>query len=427
MATDAINLVQVSDLHLDPDDAESIAKFQTVRQVVCALEPDVVVVSGDVSHDAFRNQGMLPRVRKHLLELGPIVHAVPGNHDVGDKLSLVDENPVRERFVDQWCEVFGQDRFTMSPGGPWQIVGLDSQIIGSGFAREAEQLAWLDDALAEADAHNRLLAVFLHMPVFLRRPDEPVPDRGSYWVPDPEARDALLRRLDPARVRLVASGHVHWHLMSRDETGAWRIWCPPACGLLVDDAKFPLGGDVAGIMQYRLSEAGIEPRLVPLDVPTRTVLFGRPKVELPGRGEVTLSDLVLDFTGTLSRDGALLPGVAQRLGALAQDIRIRVLSADTFGTAESALGGLPLQFHRIRTGWDKARYIERLGPDQVVAIGNGRNDVAMVKAAAVGIAVQGPEGVAAELLGAADIVTANILDALDLVANPLRLKATLRD
>jgi soluble P-type ATPase len=41
--------------------------------------------------------------------------------------------------------------------------------------------------------------------------------------------------------------------------------------------------------------------------------------------------------------------------------------------------------------------------------------------------VIGPEGAAADLIAAADVVTRDIRDALDLVADPLRLKATLRD
>ena len=50
----------------------------------------------------------------------------------------------------------------------------------------------------------------------------------------------------------------------------------------------------------------------------------------------------------------------------------------------------------------------------------------MLQAAALGIAVIGPECAAAEALAAADIVAPNILAALDLLLNPLRLVATLR-
>jgi len=151
------------------------------------------------------------------------------------------------------------------------------------------------------------------------------------------------------------------------------------------------------------------------------------RVELPGKAPLVLSELVLDFTGTLSRNGALLPGVAERLGEIAKRMRITVLTADTFGRAAQELARLPVQLRLIETGIEKARFVQKLGPERVVAIGNGRNDVEMLRASAVGIAVIGPEGAAGELLKVAHVVVRDIHDALDLILNPLRLKATLRD
>lgn len=146
------------------------------------------------------------------------------------------------------------------------------------------------------------------------------------------------------------------------------------------------------------------------------------------RGEAKpFYDLVLDYTGTLSLDGEPLPGVLERLTTLARSIRITVLTADTFGKAESRLAGLPLQVRLVQNGADKAEVVRRMGPDGVIAIGNGRNDVLMMALAGLRIAVMGPEGAARELMQATDIVVADIRHALDLVANPLRVKATLRD
>ena len=149
-------------------------------------------------------------------------------------------------------------------------------------------------------------------------------------------------------------------------------------------------------------------------------------LHLPGRPR-EFHHLVLDFTGTLSLDGALIPGVGERLQALSKELTIIVLTADTFGTAERELGGLPVQVQIIADGREKARRVEALAGPGVIAVGNGRNDVPMMAVAGLGIAVLGPEGAAAELLTSARIVTRNILDALDLLSNPLRLKATLRD
>jgi soluble P-type ATPase len=149
--------------------------------------------------------------------------------------------------------------------------------------------------------------------------------------------------------------------------------------------------------------------------------------EMPQGDVRTFTDLVLDFTGTLSLDGGLLPGVAERLVALSGSLCVTVLTADTFGTAAAELKGLPVEVRVIRTGAEKAQGVRAIGPERVIAVGNGRNDVPMMEIAGLAIAVVGPEGAAAALLGVADVVVTSIDDALDLVANPLRLKATLRD
>lgn len=150
-------------------------------------------------------------------------------------------------------------------------------------------------------------------------------------------------------------------------------------------------------------------------------------IEFSGERVILLKELVLDFNGTLACDGNLLPGVAERLSEIARHVRITVLTADTFGKVKESLRELPAEVRIISTGAEKERFVRKLGQDQIVAIGNGRNDTGMVQAAAFGIAVVGPEGCAGELLRAADVITGDILVALDLLMHPLRLKATLRD
>ena len=65
-------------------------------------------------------------------------------------------------------------------------------------------------------------------------------------------------------------------------------------------------------------------------------------IAVPGRPEIELTELVLDYTGTVSRDGVLLAGVAERITALAGRLRVTVMTADTRGTARRELAGLPL-------------------------------------------------------------------------------------
>jgi len=139
------------------------------------------------------------------------------------------------------------------------------------------------------------------------------------------------------------------------------------------------------------------------------------------------SDLVLDYNGTLAMDGTLLPGVGLRLRELAKLIRVNVLTADTFGKAARQLGDLPIEVKVIRLGQDKADFVRQLGPDRVIAIGNGRNDVPMMSIAGLSVAVIGPEGAAGELLRVAQIVVTDIHHALDLIVYPVRCRAVLRD
>jgi len=153
------------------------------------------------------------------------------------------------------------------------------------------------------------------------------------------------------------------------------------------------------------------------------------EVAIPGEGRLRLSFLVLDYNGTLACNGVLLDGVAERLIALSKNLSIHVVTADTFGAVEAALKSLPLTVRVLpQTGQNHAKmaYVSQLGRNETVCIGNGRNDRLMLQAAALGIAIVGPEGAAVDALQASDVVTTSIHNALDLLLNPLRLVATLR-
>ncbi len=149
-------------------------------------------------------------------------------------------------------------------------------------------------------------------------------------------------------------------------------------------------------------------------------------IPMPGQPPIELQHLALDFTGTLALGGRLLPGVGERLADLAGRIRETVLTADTRGTALHELSSLPVEVRVVRDGAEKARLVRALGPSTVVAIGDGRNDAAMVELAALGIAVLGGEGTAVDVIRAADVVSPSITLTLDQLGDPLRLVATLR-
>lgn len=153
------------------------------------------------------------------------------------------------------------------------------------------------------------------------------------------------------------------------------------------------------------------------------------QLDIPGRGKLELAHLVLDLNGTIALDGEVLPGVAERLASLGEGLTAHLVTADTHGKAVTIASRLGVQLARIEPGSEaeqKRALVQRLGAEQVVAVGNGANDGAMLRTAALAIAVLGGEGLAVEALHSADVVVTSIEDALDLLIHPKRLMATLR-
>ena len=153
------------------------------------------------------------------------------------------------------------------------------------------------------------------------------------------------------------------------------------------------------------------------------------QIAVPGLGEYELQHLVLDVNGTLALDGNLVPGVAERLRDLERLLTIHLITADTHGRQSAIDAALRTRAVRITPGHEsdqKGRYVRVLGAASVVAIGNGANDVDMLRSAALGIAVLGEEGLATIAHQAADVIARDIVQALDLLLHPARISATLR-
>ncbi|GAB4530113.1 MAG: hypothetical protein Kow0063_07870 [Anaerolineae bacterium] len=153
------------------------------------------------------------------------------------------------------------------------------------------------------------------------------------------------------------------------------------------------------------------------------------EIAIPSRGVLHLEHLVLDVNGTIAQDGQLIVGVKERLDKLSELLDIWLVSADTQGTLASLAASLKAQARRLQPGDEaaqKAALVAELGAGRVVAIGNGANDVAMLRSAALGIAILGGEGLALDCLNAADVLAPSIEGALDLLLRPRRLIATLR-
>ena len=126
------------------------------------------------------------------------------------------------KSLQAFVAVFGEDRWRFEAAG-WCFIGLNSLIMNTGLASEAEQFDWL--AVATRGADGKPIALFLHKPLFLDTPEDPeLPASAIRYVPQP-VRAQLVEMLGAIDLRLVASGHVH---QRRDFTyGRMRhVWAP---------------------------------------------------------------------------------------------------------------------------------------------------------------------------------------------------------
>lgn len=152
-------------------------------------------------------------------------------------------------------------------------------------------------------------------------------------------------------------------------------------------------------------------------------------VSIPHYATLELAYAVLDYNGTLAKDGEPLQSALLLLEALCGHCCVHVITSDTFGTVKAALKGFELTVMVLQSDdhtAEKAHYVETLGAARCACVGNGNNDAKMLETAGLGIALMGEEGCATPTLLASDIVCKSIDDALGLLLHDKRLIATLR-
>ncbi|MCK9445196.1 MAG: HAD family hydrolase [Tissierellaceae bacterium] len=154
------------------------------------------------------------------------------------------------------------------------------------------------------------------------------------------------------------------------------------------------------------------------------------KYTIPGREDIEIDNVVLDYNGTIAVDGKLLDGVGQLLSRLKGQVNLYVLTADTYGTVEEeckTIGAEVLKFPKENAGKSKQDIVRKLGGDRTITVGNGFNDIEMFQESILSIGVIEGEGASGKLLLHADIVARSIIEALEIILSKDKVKATLRN
>ena len=254
-------LIQISDPHLARRLPTLTENFHRVSEYIDARRPDLVVNSGDLAFDGPTSRDDLEFARELHAALPVTCRYLPGNHDIGDnptELGPAPAQPATEQERQNFLSVFGEDRWRFDAAG-WRFIGLNSLVMNTGLASEAEQYDWLASQLSSAD--GKPVALFLHKPLYLNSPEDPeLAASAIRYIPMP-ARSRLVEMLRAADLRLVASGHVH---QRRDFTYRHirHVWAPSA-GFIISDARQEvIGTKEVGLVEYRFQPDSFEVRHV---------------------------------------------------------------------------------------------------------------------------------------------------------------------
>ena len=211
----SIKLLQITDTHLfEATDGSLLSvntgeSFKAVVQAIIDQECqyDAILATGDISQDHSEasyqcfEQGIVPLLKPCFW--------LPGNHDYKPNMTSV----IPSQQIQQVDHVL--------LGEAWQMIMLDSQVVGVPHGRLSDQqLDLLDEKLAEyADRHT--LVLLHHNPIFV----------GSAWLDQHALKDAddfwqVLGKHN--NVKAVLCGHVHQD-MNVKHNGVQVMATPSTC------------------------------------------------------------------------------------------------------------------------------------------------------------------------------------------------------
>jgi 3',5'-cyclic AMP phosphodiesterase CpdA len=241
----ATRILHVSDLHTGT--VEDAAVGPALASLVELLEPELVVVSGDVTHRNKRAQH--ERAAALLRGLGSPLLVIPGNHDI----------PLwpPARFTGTFTEFERQwpDREPVYASQAFHVVGLNSvrpwRHQSGGLRRS--QLAWASERLGEAaPGAFRVVALHHHMigaPWRTRK--KPVAERNR-----------VLGSLVDSGAELVLAGHTHQGAVSErrefevvsGDVGAVLVSVAPGLGQPRPQRR----GEARGLHVYEASKTTVK-------------------------------------------------------------------------------------------------------------------------------------------------------------------------
>lgn len=250
--------------------------WQTARERIVRINPDLLLVGGDLTRDGNIHRYELENIKADLDSLPFPCHVIPGNMDTGNKHTRVTgamqgrddvSLNITSAQVAQFSSVFGPLWWSFVHRGV-RFSGFCDMLVNSGLPEEAEMWAWMDSLSRLPRAKHHVW--IMHYALFVDDPREPnfdITDDGQYldWYfgVDEPGRIRLMDVFKATGADIVISGHIHCR-RTRLVEGIRFDYAPATCFHQWGD-KWEDGDPTLGFLKYDVTDAGINCTFVPLE------------------------------------------------------------------------------------------------------------------------------------------------------------------
>ena len=255
----------LSDPHLSREYPFFLHNWNALVAKIREMAPELVIVNGDLALGEPDRKDDLVFAQECIEALDLPVVVLPGNHDIGEGDGLGQQKGVTSQRLAQYNELFGPDHW-IKDVGEWTLIGINSQILGTGLSEEAEHRRFIETALA--DYRDRHLAIVSHKPLYDGAQGTAVPGRGI----EEDASNWLSQIFTDAGVRFILAGHMH-RFKNYMAGNIECIWGPSTAFYSTHPSHDTRGGEIAvGMLILELEEGNYafefadDPRMINHDI-----------------------------------------------------------------------------------------------------------------------------------------------------------------
>lgn len=257
-----------------------LENWQTAKQQIIDLEPEFMLVGGDVTRDGSIHAWELEERKADFDSMGIPYHVIPGNMDTGNK-HTDKQGPYPERddialnitseHLQRFEAVFGPSHWSFVHRNV-RVSGFCDMLLGSGLPAEKELWTWLEMQKQQPRAEHHIW--MMHYAMFIDTPDEPVfhieePDQylDWYFCVDQKSRDRLMQIFTATGATRCITGHIHCRKDHVAE-GIHFDLAPATCGSQWT-GRWPDGDGTEGFFVYEVDQDGMTKHFVPLATVSR--------------------------------------------------------------------------------------------------------------------------------------------------------------